>query len=209
MKRISFIFIILLFAKGVVFAQMSDNQVIDYAKQEITKGTSQQQIATNLILKGVTRSQFERIKNQLGQTQTQTPEANSDKSSATLLRERMTNSQDSLNAGDLDLLSIDMQSVDTTKNASNVFGQNIFNARNLTFIPNTNIPTPVDYRLGPGDEVIIDIWGASQTSVRQTISPEGSIMVDRLGPIYLNGMTVKEANDYVQRKFSEVYSAID
>ena len=209
MKRISFIFIILLFAKSVIFAQISDSQVIDYIKQEIVKGTSQQQIATNLILKGVTRSQFERIKNQLGQTQTQTPEVNSDKSSATLLRERMTNSQDSLNAGDLDLLSIDIQSVDTTKNANEVFGQNIFNARNLTFIPNINIPTPVDYRLGPGDEVIIDIWGASQTSVRQTISPEGSIMVDRLGPIYLNGMTVKEANDYVQRKFSEVYSAID
>ncbi|MDR1504177.1 MAG: SLBB domain-containing protein, partial [Prevotella sp.] len=82
------------------------------------------------------------------------------------------------------------------------------NKKNLSFTPNVNIPTPEDYKLGPGDEVVIDIWGASQASVRQTISPEGSIRVDRLGPVYLNGMTIKEANDYVQQKFSGLYSGI-
>ena len=71
-----------------------------------------------------------------------------------------------------------------------------------------NIPTPEDYKLGPGDEIVIDIWGASQASLQQTISPEGSIVVDRLGPVYLNGMTIREANSYIQQKFSSVYSGI-
>ena len=199
--------ILLALAAGAAFAQMSDSQVLDYVKRENARGTGQQQIATNLMLRGVTRGQLERIKNQVEQSQIS--EVDSEKSSATLQRERRTDEQQELEAGDLDLLPMEMQSTAAANTAGEVFGRNIFNARNLTFAPNTNIPTPADYRLGPGDEVIIDIWGASQTSVRQTISPEGSIMVDRLGPIYLNGMTIKEANSYVQRKFADVYAGID
>ena len=62
--------------------------------------------------------------------------------------------------------------------------------------------------MGPGDEVIIDIWGASENTIRQTISPEGDIQVKDLGPVHLNGMTVKEANQYLQREFSKIYSGI-
>ncbi|RGN09594.1 capsule biosynthesis protein, partial [Bacteroides fragilis] len=74
-----------------------------------------------------------------------------------------------------------------------VFGRNIFASRNLSFEPNLNIPTPENYRLGPGDEVIIDVWGTSENTVRETISPEGSIMVENIGPIYLSGMNMEEA----------------
>lgn len=49
----------------------------------------------------------------------------------------------------------------------------------------------MDYRLGPGDEVIIDVWGASENTIRQSISPEGTIQVSGLGPVQLSGMTVK------------------
>ena len=64
-----------------------------------------------------------------------------------------------------------------------IFGHNIFRNKNLTFEPSVNIATPKNYKLGPGDEVIIDIWGASQVTVRETISPDGNIMVDDLGPV--------------------------
>lgn len=56
--------------------------------------------------------------------------------------------------------------------------------------------------------MIIDIWGASENTIRQTISPEGDIQVKDLGPVHLNGMTVKEANQYLQREFSKIYSGI-
>ena len=59
------------------------------------------------------------------------------------------------------------------------FGHNLFQNRNLSFEPSVNLATPANYRLGPGDEVIIDIWGASENTIRQTISPEGSIQVKR------------------------------
>ena len=207
MKRIIFVLVCVVLSIGAVLAQMSDNQVLEFIKREYDKGASQEQIGVSLMRRGVSRSQLERVKSL--REKSQITEIDSDMSSAVLRRERMVDSQEELEAGDLDMLPMEMLSAASISNAGGVFGRNIFNARNLTFAPNTNIPTPVDYRLGPGDEVIIDIWGASQTSVRQTISPEGSIMVNRLGPIYLNGMTVKEANNYVQRKFSEVYATID
>ncbi len=89
-----------------------------------------------------------------------------------------------------------------------VFGHNIFNNRNLTFEPNVHMATPENYKLGPGDEVIIDVWGAAENTIRQFISAEGCIMVSSLGPVYLNGMTVKEANSYLQREFAKIYAGV-
>lgn len=89
-----------------------------------------------------------------------------------------------------------------------VFGRNIFASRNLSFEPNLNIPTPENYMLGPGDEVIIDIWGTSENTVRETISPEGSILVENIGPIYLSGLNMQEAEQHLRREFSKIYAAI-
>lgn len=205
MKRVILGVIISMFYAGSIMAQMSDAQVMEYVKQEHAKGNTEQQIATNLAKRGVTKGQLERIKSQ--QEESQLSEASSAKTSATLRRERIADPEKEINEGDFDIISsqVGLESGSPTK----IFGRNIFNSRNLTFSPNRNIPTPIDYRLGPGDEVIIDIWGASQTTLRQTISPEGSIMIDRLGPIFLNGMTIKTANDYIQKKLADVYAGID
>ncbi|PXV62195.1 protein involved in polysaccharide export with SLBB domain [Dysgonomonas alginatilytica] len=207
-KKIIFCLFLFLLSSNMMFAQMSDEQIINYVKQEVDKGTSQQIIATNLMKQGVTKGQLERIKEQ--QEQKQTSGTTSTKSSSELRRDRKESVEDDLIAGDLDQVNSNVTpDALNDENVIEVFGKNIFNAKNLTFSPNINIPTPIDYRLGPGDEVVIDIWGASQTSVRQVISAEGSITVDRLGPLFLNGMSVKEANDYVQRKFGDIYSGLD
>ena len=90
-----------------------------------------------------------------------------------------------------------------------VFGRNIFNTRNLTFEPSVNLATPANYRLGPGDEVIIDIWGASQNTIRQQISPEGTINIQKIGPVNLSGMTVSAANDYLKGALNKIYNGLN
>ena len=194
MKRIVFYFITFLFSTNLLLAQMSDDQVISFVKAETEKGTSQQAIAAQLLSRGVTQGQVERIKNQANQ-----------QNAATSTSSNVTGS--ALRAG-ITSETVALSPEDRRDQGPAVFGRNIFNQKNLTFTPNVNIPTPENYTLGPGDEVVIDIWGASQASVRQTISSEGSITVDRLGPVFLNGMTIKEANVYVQRKFATLYSGI-
>ena len=87
-----------------------------------------------------------------------------------------------------------------------VFGRNIFYNEMLTFEPSLNIPTPADYRLGAGDGVIIDVWGASQTTFEETISPDGTVTLEEIGPVRLAGMTVAEANDYVKEYLGRFFS---
>lgn len=93
-----------------------------------------------------------------------------------------------------------------THRESEIFGHSIFNNNRLTFEPNLNIATPENYVLGPGDEVIIDIWGNSQQTVRQVISPDGSIVADPVGMIRLAGLSVSQANARIRQAFSTVYS---
>lgn len=208
MKRVILYFFISLISGNLLFAQMSDSQVIEYVKTEAAKGTSQQMIATELLKRGATQDQLLRIKSQVNQQNQNTSNINNPTNRPTL-RKDVTNETYALrNDSIARLLEYQREHGLLEDNKPVIFGKNIFNQKNLSFVPNMNIPTPEDYKLGPGDEIVIDIWGASQTSLQQVISPEGSIVVDRLGPVYLNGMTIREANSYIQQKFSSVYSGI-
>ena len=80
------------------------------------------------------------------------------------------------------------------KNKKKVFGRDIFNKKNLSFEPNMNIATPQTYLIGPGDEVIIDVYGASQKSENLTVSPDGDVTIENYGPVHLSGLTVSQAN---------------
>ena len=77
---------------------------------------------------------------------------------------------------------------------SKVFGRDIFNNKDLSFEPNMNIATPQNYRLGPGDAVIIDIYGASQKTIESTVSPDGEVTIEGYGPVSVSGLTVAQAN---------------
>lgn len=184
-----------------VYAQtrMTDQQVIEYVKQATQEGKEQKQIALELARKGVTRKQAERIKKQYEQQMgTDASNMQGTELNEARLREE---TQD-----ETTVLTDNQPTTEELAQEDQVFGRNIFNTRNLTFEPNSNMATPPNYQLGPGDEVIIDIWGASQTSIRQTITPDGTINMQELGPIYLSGMTVEEANRFLKNKLGTVFS---
>lgn len=92
------------------------------------------------------------------------------------------------------------------KEETQVFGRNIFNNPYLTFEPNMNMATPANYRLGAGDNVIIDIWGASQLTLEGEISPDGTVTIEGVGPVNLSGMTVAQANTALKNKLGGIYS---
>ena len=77
----------------------------------------------------------------------------------------------------------------------------------LTFEPNMNIATPQNYRLGPGDAVFIDIYGASQKTVQSTVSPDGTVTIEGFGPVQVSGMTVSQANAHLRSTLGSRYSS--
>ncbi len=188
-------------------AQMSDDAVIAYVKDGMATGKSQNDMIKELAAAGVTKEQAERIKQSMEKDQTGQTDAV--KVAGAQERQRRVN-QGVLEteAGSMDVIAADIaeQNGEEEESAKDIFGQTIFTNRNLTFAPSANLPTPINYRLGPGDEVIIDIWGTNQATIRQTISPEGYINIPDIGLVNLNGMTVKEADAYMRRKLSQIYS---
>lgn len=178
---------------------ITDQQVIDYIKQQSALGKSEQQIGKELLAKGVTPEQAKRIKakfeNQQAGQQSEQPTLTTDD------RERE-------NPEIVDINAVTLSGPENEATAKQIYGHQIFNNRSLTFEPSENIATPQNYRLGPGDEVIIDIWGTSEDHLRQQISPEGSIMIAQLGPVYLNGMTINDANKYIKNAFARKYAGV-
>ena len=219
MRRLITLFFLIFVLSGVAMAQqMSDDQVIQDVKEANKSGKSQKQITTELLRRGVTKEQVSRIQQKYSESNTVSNKSNEMPSQ---LRQRtlvddgggQRRTTDYSEVGMLDetvggRVDNRADNTATTDNASQIFGHDVFTNRNLTFEPSINLATPVDYRLGPGDEVIIDVWGASENTIRQSISPEGTIQVSGLGPVQLSGMTVKDANAYLQREFSKIYSGI-
>lgn len=189
-------------------AQMSDEAVVNYALSAKQAGKSDQQIGKELLAKGVTPEQAERLKKKYEASQG-SETAVVDQSLSGQRRERQQSSQETLTAGSMDVVSATVS--DPTEGATNprtVFGRNVFRGSSLTFEPNENQATPENYRLGPGDEIIIDIWGENERSLREEISPEGNIMIEQVGPVYLNGLTIREANDKLRGVFSQIYAGV-
>ncbi len=178
-------------------AQMSDSQVIEYVKSEHAKGTSQDAIGKALLQRGVTQAQLLKIKSQVEQEKRASTSTSQRASSESVLRESAEE-------------YYPQRMKDSIRSSKRkIFGKDVFSQKDLTFAPTMNIPTPTNYKLGAGDEVVIDIWGASQTTIRKTITPEGSVNIESLGPVFLSGMTIEQANEIVRRKLSNLYAGVD
>ncbi|MDE6588702.1 MAG: SLBB domain-containing protein [Paramuribaculum sp.] len=192
---------------------MTDNQVIEYVKQQKQLGKTERQIGKELIAKGVTKEQLERLRSKYSEASENTQKVVAEVSRDVKRTSNETAPQESRNIavaqGETYMPEVASPAPVTGAGGRNIFGRDVFSSSALSFEPNENQATPKDYRLGPGDEVIIEIWGASEERLRQTISPEGNIVVEQLGPIFLNGMTIDEANDHLRGLFAYKYAGID
>ena len=96
----------------------------------------------------------------------------------------------------------------TTESTRRIYGHDLFTNKALTFEPNLNIATPDNYVLGPGDEVIIDIWGDVQSSESHKISPDGKIVISGVGPIAIVGLTINEAAKRLRASLGSIYAGL-
>lgn len=192
-----FIFVLFFFTHAQSFAQMSDMEVVKELQMYQSQGLTQQQILARLSEKGVTAQQLQRIREAHADTNPNTGsigvESNNDPNSGAT---RAIND------------NIIVQGTNTPQKEK-VFGQNFFTTSNLSFSPNANMPTPANYVLGPGDEVIIDLWGDSELNLKYTIAPDGYIAVPGLGRIQLSGLRVEQATAKIRNQFSTIYSDLD
>lgn len=239
-------------------SSMTDDQVMQYIIKEHSAGTSQAQIVTKLMQKGVDISQIRRIRNKYqkeinekGASATadaavnetdkmmrkgtntkreRTTQTTEEKQEMTTIQRRQptkkkkastvtadkpstqyfSERKDELTEEDVDFAFDDNEESDYEEqffNGKRVFGRDIFNKDNLTFEPAMNIATPQNYVLGPGDNVKVDIYGASQASNVYTISPDGDITITGYGPVNVSGLTVSQAQARLRSTLGSRYSS--
>lgn len=189
-KKLIFIGIFLLTSMQMMFAQsMTDAQIVDYAKQRTATGASPKTIGAELLAKGATEDQLKRVYNDYNSALGDDNEP----SGATLVN------RDRINNGET------APSATTTSGGRRVFGRDIFRSKNLSFEPNMNTVVPQNYVLGPGDELIVDIYGASQASTKYTIAPDGSIVIPKIGPVAVSGMSVDAAQSRIMGAIGKHY----
>ncbi len=251
MKKFIIFSLMLFMVSSMAMAQsssMTDDQVMSFVVKEHNSGTSNSQIVTKLMQRGVDISQIHRVRARYEREAKQGGLENvSGKASATPSRLRANNgktradyakntnpntstpnathqdvtnrsnyrvSAESTDNSDEDeymAIQNEMSSmypdIEPQKKSSKVFGRDIFNNKSLTFEPNMNIATPQNYRLGPGDAVIIDIYGASQKTIQDTVSPDGTVTIEGYGPVSISGLTVSQANARLRGTVGSRYSS--
>ncbi len=251
MKKFIIFSLMLFMVSSMAMAQsssMTDDQVMSFVVKEHNSGTSNSQIVTKLMQRGVDISQIRRVRARYEREAKQGGLENaSGKASATPSRLRANNgktredyakntnpststpnathqdvtnrsnyrvsaeSNDNSDKDEYMAIQNEMSSMypdmEPQKKSSKVFGRDIFNNKSLTFEPNMNIATPQNYRLGPGDAVIIDIYGASQKTIQDTVSPDGTVTIEGYGPVSISGLTVSQANARLRGTVGSRYSS--
>ena len=260
MKKVILYILLLMMCPLTLAAQssMSDEQVLEFVMKENAAGTSQAQIVTKLMQRGVNIQQIRRIKDKyerqtkrkgLGNIADQTVD-----NTETRMRQAKDNSKEARakyntikeqsrdakqlstnrlqpqiqwqdqydeDSEEFKLMQQELNYLTPTdsikwlkqilkqqaENKKKVFGRDIFNNKELTFEPSMNIATPQSYRLGPGDAVFIDIYGASQKSIQSTVSPDGDINIEGFGPIQVSGLTIAQANQRLRAQLGARYSS--
>ena len=228
MKKFTILLLLLCCAQYLSAQKMTDDQVVEYVMTAQEKGMSQQDIAKDLLRRGVSMDQVNRIKrkmesqnkNGMGATLTEkmrTRTAPKQNGAVELQRDKdvvknlNTAERENMLGNEIGFLFSDstMMYMMQEEKKKEIFGHRIFQNKNVSFEASYNLPTPTNYKLGPGDEVAIDIWGASQSTVQQTISPDGNIYIENFGPVHLGGLTVAQANSYLKKQLGQIYSSIN
>lgn len=207
---VSVAFSLLLMGSTTAMAQtgMTDEQVIQYVQEGLAQGKSQEQLMTELAAKGVTEEQALRLKQMYenGSISMDSGTTTNKVEDTSRTRSENTESKTPEPAANKTKENTEAQKVVKELKSEQVFGRNIFTNEKLSFEPNTNMATPENYRLGPGDEIIVDIWGASENIIKKEISPDGSINIPGLGIIYLNGMNIADAKEFLRGELGKIYS---
>ena len=177
--------------------EMSDMQIEQMLFRAEQRGLSLQDLEAEAIYRGMPYSEVMKLRSRIEEMGKAVPE-----------RDRLI-AEPGRMVTDWEKLSHRMpDTIPDTIEVFRVFGQDFFNRENLTFEPSLNIPTPRNYILSSGDELIIDVWGASQQNYEVTVSPDGFIRISRLGNIPVSGLTIEEASKLIISKLSTIYSGL-
>ena len=209
MHKIRTILVSLLILPLMQVMAITDQQVVQTALTLHQQGMTEQDIAKQLLREGATLEQLQRVSRQVNMMQqagigNQQAAVGNQQTGAS----RQNNGEQTPATNDQAMMIVQQmfgEQMPEEQPKLRVFGQDIFRTPDAQFQPNMNQATPKNYTLGAGDEVIIDIYGASQLHLTSTVSPDGAITIDGYGPVKLGGLTIIEATRRLKNTVGKRY----
>lgn len=191
--------------KSVNVDQLSDAQIQQFLDRAKESGMTLDQLEIVAQQRGMSSTQVAKLRNRIRQLQLKSSASGADQ-----IKDPSSRIRDDYDQKDDYSFFENLQSGSKSKNKGElqIFGADIFATVEPSFEPSQNFPTPENYILGPGDEVIIDIYGASEITYQQVISPDGKILISGVGPIPLAGTEISIAKTRIFNKLSSIYSGL-
>ena len=175
----------------------SDNELVVFIKKAKDQGLSLMDAEKQLILIGGKAKEVKKLRD-LWNKKISEMEASKDESDDKIQSK----------FGDTDNFEKDSLEVDVVEEKKR-FGSDFFKNKNIVETPQLFVATPSDYRLGPGDELLINLYGASENSYPVQISRNGNVKLDRMDPIYLSGLSIKSASKRLKSRLSKIYTGLN
>lgn len=181
--------------------QLTDDQIQRFIEEAEKRGLSDQDIRQQAVFRGLPNSEASKLIRRIREVRQKLRNGNQGSVK--------TVEADSLSQAGLDSLNQQQNKFALTEEEKKVFGMQFFANATINFEPSLNIPTPDNYQLGVNDELIINIWGASQQVYQQIVDREGMITIPNLGPIYVNGLTIEEARRRIINRLKNIYAGLE
>lgn len=186
---------------------LSDAQLRELMKRANSSGLSEAELLQMAQARGVPNAEIEKLRTRLEELDMMGSGPGAVRSGEASRREPRR--QMDFNEVSQGLITY-QQEFEVGENGSNVFGMNLFynKDRKLNFAPNLNLATPRSYVLGPGDMLYVDIYGQSERYYEANITPEGTLILENIGPINVSGLTIEEATQVIKNRLSRFFNGL-
>jgi polysaccharide biosynthesis/export protein len=181
------------FAQTPNIEELSEGEVGEFYQRAQASGMSEMQIEQAALTQGFTLTDIAKMRKRVANIKTK-GEATSGLDSITTTRKTVE----------------PVQKEATIKPPiSKIFGSNFFGQPSASFEPNLRIATPKNYQLGPDDELNVEIYGAANNTYKLKVTPEGTVRVKELAPIYVSGLTIEDARERIVGRLRQIYSGLN
>ncbi len=174
--------------------KLSDADIAKLKQQLDAAGISEQQAEQMAIAKGMPVTEVQKLRARLQQISVNAPSQQNN--------QQLPKNLTSNNSGLIDT-SIKQQynNADTASRRPiinpRIFGAELFNNSSLNFQPQIPVATPLNYIIGPGDQLNINVYGVQETTIPITVAPEGNVIIPNVGQIQVAGLSIENATQKI------------
>lgn len=184
---------------------LSDDEIAKIVSQLKSNKTTINDVESMALSKGMSQAEFDKLRARVNEYERRnTSDKDKDKTKKDQDKSKKTDKDSEFGRKQE---KIKNEKIKDSLNAL-IFGSELFDNPTLNFEPDLNLATPMNYVLGPGDELQISVYGVQEYNANVPVSVEGKVNIDYVGQISVSGMSIEAATQKIKAAVARVYSTV-